>query len=83
MHNQKSALIKRHPSKYPQMEWGSPLSEFVMVGGFVWNTPLQNRKEKTTIQAFHMITWQMECPSSDVDKLYTILKVMKKNKSIF
>jgi hypothetical protein len=25
----------------------------------------------------------MECPSSDVDKLYTILKVMKKNKPFF
>jgi hypothetical protein len=35
------------------------------------------------IQAYHKIAWQIECPSSDVDKLYTILKVMKKNKSIF
>jgi hypothetical protein len=54
-----------------------------MVWDFVWNTPWKNCKEKTTIKAFHKIAWQMECPSSDVDKLYTILKVMKKNKSCF
>jgi hypothetical protein len=83
MHNQKSALIKRHPSKYPQMEWGPPLQDFVMVCNFVWNAPWHNCKEKTTIQAFRKIAWQMECPSLDVEKLYTILKVMKKNKLIF
>ncbi len=35
------------------------------------------------IQAYHKIAWQMEWPLSDVDKLRTILKVMKTNKSIF
>jgi hypothetical protein len=83
MHGQKSALIKRHPSKYPWMEWGLPLPDFIMVRDFVRNTPRQNCKEKTMIQAFHKIAWQMECPSSDVDKLYTILKVMKKNNQFF
>jgi hypothetical protein len=83
MRNQKSALIKRHPSKYPRMECPPPLPDFFMVRDFVWNTPWQNCKEKLMIQAFHKIAWQMDCPSSDVDKLYTILKVMKKNKSIF
>jgi hypothetical protein len=65
------------------MECPPPLSDFVMVRDFVRNTLWRNRKEKTTIQAFHKIAWQMECPSADVDKLYTILKVMKKNKSFF
>jgi hypothetical protein len=56
MRNQKSALIKRHPSKYPRMEWALPLPDFVMVRDFVWNTPpWRNCKEKTTIQAFHKI----------------------------
>jgi hypothetical protein len=36
---QKSTLIKRHPSKYPRMEWGPPLPDFVMVRDFVRNTP--------------------------------------------
>ncbi len=39
MHDQKSALIERIPSKYPQMEWGPPLLDFVMVRDFVRNTP--------------------------------------------
>jgi hypothetical protein len=69
MRDQKSALIKRYPSKYPWMEWAPPLPDFVMVQDFVWNTQRRNCKEKTTIQAFHKIAWQMECPSSDVDKL--------------
>jgi hypothetical protein len=64
------------------MEWSPPLQDFVMVRDFVWNTLWRNCKEKTTIQAFHKIAWQMEFPSSDVDKLYKITKVMKKNKSI-
>jgi hypothetical protein len=54
-----------------------------MVQDFVWNTPWRNHEEKNVIQAFHKISWQIECPSSDVDKLYTILKVLKKNKSFF
>jgi hypothetical protein len=83
MTKQKSTLIKQHLSKYPRMEWGLPLPDFVMVHDFVRNTPWRNREEKTTIQAYHKIAWQMECPLLDVDKLYTILKVMKKNKSIF
>jgi hypothetical protein len=83
MTKQKSTLIKQHPSKYPRMALGPPLSDFVMVCNFVRNTPWCNREEKTTIPAYHKIAWQMECPTSDVDRLYTILKVMKKNKSIF
>jgi hypothetical protein len=83
MTKQKSTLIKQHPSKYPRMEWGLPLPDFVIVRDFVRNTPWRNQEEKTTIQAYHKIAWQMECPSLDIDKLYMILKVMKKNKSIF
>jgi hypothetical protein len=65
------------------MEWGLRLPDFVMVHNFVRNTPWRNREEKTTIQAYHKIAWQMECPSLDINRLNTILKVMKKNKSIF
>jgi hypothetical protein len=79
MTKQKSTLIKQHPSKYPRMEWGLPLPDFVMVCNFVRNTPWGNREEKTTIPVYHKIARQMECPSLDVDRLYTILKVMKKN----
>ncbi len=79
MTKQKSTLIKQHPSKYPRVEWGLPLPDFAMVHDSVRNTPWRNREEKTMIQAYHKITWQMECPSLDVDKLYSILKVMKKN----
>jgi hypothetical protein len=83
MTKQKSTLIKQHPSKYPRMEWGLPLPDFVMVCNFVRNTPWGNGEEKTMIPVYHKIARQMECPSSEVDRLYTILKVMKKNKSIF
>ncbi len=83
MRNQKSAIIKRHLSKYPWMECVPPLPDFVMVCNFVRNTPWCNQEEKTMIQAYHKIAWQMECPSLDVDKHCTILKVMKKNKLIF
>jgi hypothetical protein len=65
------------------MEWGQSLQDFEMVWNFVWNTPWQNREEKSTIQAIHKIAWHLECPSSKVDRFYMILKVMKNNKSIF
>ena len=51
MTKQKYTLIKQHPSKYPQMEWGPPLPDFVTVRDFVRNTPWRNQEEKTTIQA--------------------------------
>jgi hypothetical protein len=54
-----------------------------MVRDFIRNTPCQNQEEKSTIQFFHKIAWHLECPSSKVDWFYTILKVMKNNKSIF
>jgi hypothetical protein len=77
MHDQKSALIKHHPAKYPRIVWSPPLSEFVMVCNYVRNTPWCNHEEKTTIQAYHKLAWQVECPTLEVDKLYTIVKVMK------
>jgi hypothetical protein len=72
MTKQKSTLIKGHPSKYPRMEWGPPLPDFVMVRDFVRNTPWRNREEKTTIQAYHKIAWHMKCPSLDVQTVYNI-----------
>ncbi len=80
---QKSALIKRHPLKYPWMGWGQHLPEFEMVGDFVKNTPWRSREEKSTIQAFHKIAWHLECPWDQVDFFYTLIKVMKKNKSLY
>jgi hypothetical protein len=78
----KSGMIHKCPSKYPRMEWCNALPEFEMVRDFVKNTPWQNREEKSSIQAYHKTTWHLECPQQEVDLLYTILKVMKKNKSI-
>ncbi len=54
-----------------------------MVRSFVKNTPWQSREEKVTIQAFQKLVWHLECPSTEVPFIYWILKVMKKNKSIY
>ena len=54
-----------------------------MVQDFVENTPWSNREEKVTIQAFHKLVWHLECPRAKVPFIYQILKVMKKNKSIY
>ncbi len=78
MRGQKSALIKHHPVKNPQIIWGKPLPEFVMVHDFIQNTPWQNCKDKTIIQAYHKLARQIEYPTLDVDKLYTILKVIRR-----
>jgi hypothetical protein len=48
----------------------------------VKNTPWRNREEKSSIQAFHKTAWHLECPRHAVEPFYTIIKVMKKNKSI-
>jgi hypothetical protein len=80
---QKSALIKHHPLKYPRMEWGRHLPEFEMVQDFVENTPWHSREDKSTIKAFHKIVWHLECPWNQVDFFYTLIKVMKKNKSLY
>ncbi len=78
----KSGMIQKYPAKYPRMEWCNALPEFKMVRDFVKNTPWWNREEKLTIQAYHKTAWHLECPQQEVDHLYTILKVMKKNESI-
>ncbi len=80
---QKAALIHRHPFKYPRMEWGRHLPDFKMVRDFVKNTPWRSREEKSTIQAFHKIAWHLECPREAVDRFYTLIKVMKKNKTLY
>jgi hypothetical protein len=77
----KLGMIQTYPSKYPRMEWGFSLPEFEIVRDFVKNTPWRNREEKSSIQGYHKMAWYLECPRQDVDRLYTILKVMKKNKS--
>jgi hypothetical protein len=53
-----------------------------MVQDFVKNTPWHNREEKLMIQPYHKMAWQLKAPCHEVDHLYTILKVMKKNRSI-
>jgi hypothetical protein len=78
----KLGMIHKNPLKYPRMEWGAALTEFKMVRDFVKNTPWRNREEKLSIQAFHKMAWHLECPRHAVESLYTIIKVMKKNKSI-
>ncbi len=65
------------------MEWGRQFKDFKMVGNFVKNTPWRSREEKVTIQAFHKLVWHLECPSDEVPFIYQVLKVMKKNKSIY
>jgi hypothetical protein len=54
-----------------------------MVRDFVKNTPWQSREEKDTIQAFHKLVWHLECPREEVHFIYRILKVMKRNRSIY
>ncbi len=54
-----------------------------MVCDFVKNMPWWSREEKVTIQAFHKLVWHLEYPSTEVPFIYRILKVMKKNKSIY
>jgi hypothetical protein len=78
----KSGMIHKYPLKYPRMEWGAALPEFKMVRDFVKNTPWRNREEKSSIQAFQKMAWHLECPRHAVKSLYTIIKVMKKNKPI-
>jgi len=54
-----------------------------MVRDFVKNTPWRSREEKVTIQAFHKLVWHLECPREEVPFIYRIIKVMKKNRSIY
>ncbi len=44
---------------------------------------LSSREEKLTIQAFHKLVWHLECLREEVSFIYPILKVMKKNQSIY
>jgi hypothetical protein len=83
MTEQKSSLIKRHPSKWPSIEWGRPLPDFDLIRDFVKNTPWRSREEKSTIQAYHKLAWQLECPTDEADCIYKLLKAMKTNKSIY
>lgn len=79
MNDQKSLLIKKHPDKWPRMEWGRPLPEFEMIRDFVRSIPWRwrNREEKNTIQAYHKLAWQLECPTDEADHLYKLLKATK------
>jgi hypothetical protein len=79
----KLLLIKKHPEKWPRMEWGRSLPEFKMVRDFVRNMPWRNQEEKNTIQAYHKLAWQLECPTDEGDHLYKLLKAMKTNKSLY
>ena len=83
MTDQKLLLIKKHPEKWPRMEWGCPLPEFEMVRDFVQNMPWRNREEKNTIQAYHKLAWHLECPTNEADCLYKLLKATKTNKSLY
>jgi hypothetical protein len=65
------------------MVWGHHFKDFEMVCDFVKNMPWWSREEKVTIQAFHKLVWHLEYPSTEVPFIYRILKVMKKNKSIY
>jgi hypothetical protein len=80
---EKSRLIHKYPKKFPRKDWGRDFTDFEMVRDFVKNTPWRNREEKTTIQAFHKMVWHLECPREEVAFIYRILKVMKKNRSIY
>jgi hypothetical protein len=80
---QKLLLINRHPDKWPRMEWGWPLSDFEMIQGFVCNTPWRNWEAKTTIQAYHKLAWQLECPTDEADQMYKLLKAIKTNRSLY
>jgi hypothetical protein len=52
------------------------------VQNFVKNTPWHNREKKLMIQPYHKMVWHLKAPHHEVDWLYTILKVKKKNRSI-
>jgi hypothetical protein len=80
---EKSRLVHRYPTKFPRKEWGRAFQDFEMVRDFVKNTPWRSREEKVTIQAFHKLVWHLECPHEEVHFIYRILKVMKKNRSIY
>jgi hypothetical protein len=80
---QKLLLIKRHPDKWPRMEWGWPLPDFKMIQDFVRNTPWKNREEKTTIQAYPKLAWQLECPTDKADRMYKLFKAMKTKRSLY
>jgi hypothetical protein len=56
------------------MEWGCPLPEFEMVRDFVQNMPWRNREKKNTIQAYHKLAWQLECPTNEVNCLISFLR---------
>jgi hypothetical protein len=72
MVTQKSLLIKRHPDKWHRMEWSRPLLDFELIRNFVWNTHWRNCEENTTIQAYHKLAWQLECPTEEADRLYKL-----------
>ncbi len=80
---EKSCLVHRYPMKFPHKEWGRAFQDFEMVQDFVKNTPWRSREEKVLIQAFHKLVWHLECPREEVHFIYHILKVMKKNRSIY
>jgi hypothetical protein len=80
---EKSRLIHRYPNKFLWKDWGRAFQDFEMVRDFVKNTPWRSREEKVTIQAFHKLVWHLECPREEVGFIYCILKVMKKNRSIY
>ncbi len=69
--------------RFPRKDWGWAFRDFEMMQDFVKNTPWRSREEKTTIQAFHKLVWHPECPRNKVPFIYRILKVMKKNMSIY
>ncbi len=80
---EKSRLIHRYPNKFPRKDWGWSFQDFEMMRDFVKNTPWLSREEKVTIQAFHKLVWHLECPQEEVPFIYHIIKVMKKNRSIY
>jgi len=80
---EKSRLIHRYPNKFPRKDWGRAFQDFEMVRDFVKNTPWRSREEKATMQVFHKLVWHLECPWEEVGFIYRILKVMKKNRSIY
>ncbi len=54
-----------------------------MLWDFITNTPWCSWEEKSGIQAFHKIAWHLECPREAVDRFYTLIKIMKKNKTLY
>ena len=79
---EKSHLIHKYPTKFPQKDKGRNFQDFKMVCDFVKNTPWRSREEKAMIQAFYKMVWHLECPCDEGAFIYCILKVMKKNRSI-